>query len=462
MSRRAHDPTRIASRGRAATWALVLATLVLSGGAFVYGVHSFHAGTVPGRWIAPGPTDASPDPADDDPAQRAQAEDRLASLPYLAGYRTATSEGGKTDRTAEAYDGFNLVVSAHAPEALLLDLDGNVMHRWQCTFERAWGDDLPFDVKDRVKGYFRRAWLYPNGDLLAIFSYVGIVKLDKDSNILWKRAGRQHHAVDVDADGNIYTLTSHLGERLQLERIDMPLNQTSDSIEILSPTGERVRALSLTRCFLDSDFAGVLECFDNVWDPLHVNSIRILDDRLADRHPAFAEGNLLISLRNTSTIAVVDPKEQRVVWALRGSFLQQHEAILTERDTILCFDNRGRIPSPGPDGSRTNAGRSRVLEIDPFSRRIVWSYGGGDGEDFYSEICGVVQPLPNGSVLVTNSCDGQAFEVTRDKRRVWSMETPFRADDKIATLFQVTRIPTDRIDFRTSDGGPSAGGRRDG
>ncbi len=446
------------------TLALLATTLVLSVGAFVYGVHSFHAGTVPGRWFADTDSNESantPDPERDE-ASHKEAEDRLASLPYLAGYREATSAGGKTERTAEAFDGFNLVVSAHAPEALLVDLDGNVVHRWHCAFERAWGDDLPFEVQDRVKNYFRRAWLYPNGDLLAVFSYVGIVKLDKDSTILWKRANRQHHAVDVDAAGNIYTLTSHVGQRLRLERIDLPRDQTSDSIEVLSADGEPTSTLSLTECFLDSDFAGVLECFDNIWDPLHVNSIRVLDDRLADRLPAFAEGNLLVSLRNTSTIAVIDPEKKKVVWTLRGQFLQQHEAILTERETILCFDNRGRIPAPARDGSRTNLGRSRVIEIDPFSRRIVWSYGGGEGEDFCSEICGVVQPLPNGSILVTNSCDGQAFEITRDKRRVWSMESPFRADDKIATLFQVTRIPTDHVDFRTCGGGASAGGRRDG
>src|SRR4051794_32678821 len=81
---------------------------------------------------------------------------------------------------------------------------------------------------------------------------------------------------------------------------------------------------------------------------------------------------------------------------------------------ILVFDNRGT-------GDRPAFGGSRVLEIDPASREVVWSYDGGGENPFYTEERGSAQALPNGDVLVTVGLEGRAFEVTRENpgRVVW-------------------------------------------
>ena len=55
-------------------------------------------------------------------------------------------------------------------------------------------------------GNIRRAYVYPNGDLLAIFEYIGIFKLDKDSNVLWKSLSQNHHDFEVTPDGTIISL----------------------------------------------------------------------------------------------------------------------------------------------------------------------------------------------------------------------------------------------------------------
>src|SRR5205823_1508683 len=62
--------------------------------------------------------------------------------------------------------------------------------------------------------------LFPNGDLLALYNPndspygMGLVKLDKDSKLLWRRPGAFHHDFDVAEDGRIFALTRKQRDRL--------------------------------------------------------------------------------------------------------------------------------------------------------------------------------------------------------------------------------------------------------
>ncbi len=56
--------------------------------------------------------------------------------------------------------------------------------------------------------YWRRAFLYPNGDLLAIYEGFGLIKIDKNSHLLWANPLRFHHDLWIDpASGDIWALS---------------------------------------------------------------------------------------------------------------------------------------------------------------------------------------------------------------------------------------------------------------
>src|SRR3546814_18741294 len=68
---------------------------------------------------------------------------------------------------------------------------------------------------------FRSAHVFPNGDLLALYVGVGdspwgygLVKMDKDSNVIWKYLAHTHHDFDVAPDGSIYVLTHEVTDRV--------------------------------------------------------------------------------------------------------------------------------------------------------------------------------------------------------------------------------------------------------
>lgn len=47
--------------------------------------------------------------------------------------------------------------------------------------------------------------------------------------------------------------------------------------------------------------------------------------------------------------------------------------------------------------------RSRVLEVDMTTGKIVWEYAANDGNSFFSYRQGAAQKFPNGNCLVTST-----------------------------------------------------------
>jgi len=91
-------------------------------------------------------------------------------------------------------------------------------------------------------------------------------------------------------------------------------------------------------------------------------------------------------------------------------------------------------------------GGSEVIDLDPFTQEVHWSYRGGPVTPFYSATCGSNQRLPNGNTLITETDNGRAFEVTPGGDIVWEFVNPHRAgddDELIASLFEVVRLPAD-------------------
>ena len=124
-------------------------------------------------------------------AQR-DAVGALMQIPYLSGYDPAKGEVGVTVYDpSRAFNGWNLCVSAHAGEARLTDMKGVERHRWAFNAKRAW-PNLDADPENRgYEKFWRRALLLPGGDLLVIWEYIGMARIDSRSQLKWARAERR-------------------------------------------------------------------------------------------------------------------------------------------------------------------------------------------------------------------------------------------------------------------------------
>ncbi len=364
--------------------------------------------------------------------EQRRAAEKLAALGYAGGVRSAAeSPSGVTVHDSErAFQGLNFYTSGHAPEALLVDMDGVVRHRWKHAYTLDWPDlEVPEKAAGRSK--WRRAHLYPNGDILAIHEGIAMIKLDRDSNLLWEYPGYAHHDMHVMEDGTIWTLTRL---PLMIPRIDPDLPSLDDYIVKLDPRGKELEKLSLLESLENGGCHELLERVKHR-DMFHTNSIEILDGRLAAEIPELAAGNVLISIRHLNAVAVVDMAQEKVVWWMDGEFAWQHDAQILPNRHLLLFDNRGL--------NRGERKASRILELDPTTREILWQYRGTKKLPFYSHTSGSAYRLPNGNTLINESDGGRSFEVTAAGEIVWELFNPFRTGPEnglVACFYDLQRF----------------------
>ena len=425
---------------RVATGALLACFALVS---FALGFLAHRNGWVPESWrgavrarIAP-PNDARssrPFHGDAFPLQdrsagpNAEARAAIDAMGYARASQPASEESGVTTfEEAATYNGLNLYTSGHGPEAVLMDMRGKTLHTWRCPLESALpGYTPPHYVRDAARESWRRAFLYPDGSLLAIFEGMALIKLDKDSRVLWTYTRGCHHDISVTPDGQIFVLTS--------EELDGVID---NGIALLDANGKELRHVSLLNALRASPYASLADWLPQRGDVLHVNTVQWLDGAHAAAAPAFAKGNLLISILTLNTIAAVDFEKATVPWAITGLTRAQHDSTLLANGNILVFDNRGA------------GDHSRVLEFAPASHVIAWNHPDAASPAFYSEWCGAVQRLPNGNTLIVETDNGRAFEVTPDHRTVWEFVHPNQFEEKgvrmVAALFDVVRLAPDYI-----------------
>lgn len=380
-------------------------------------------------------SDARPDPAQGK-WRKARAAD-VRAVPYLQGYRPAEDRPQILLRDPAAVSpGLNLYTSGHAAEALLMDMDGRVLHRWRQPLRRLW-PDLAADPANAKLEYWRRVHLFPNGDLLGIYEGLGIVKLDARSNVLWSRRGGFHHDLEVLPNGEIWVLDR---DGRIVPRIHPDKGILEDMVTVLAPDGRVLRRISLLESLERSRWASRLDGpkRELAGDIFHTNTLEVLDGRHAGRHPAFRRGNILVSILNLDALAILDPAREEIVWLLTGSWRRQHQPTFLADGRLLLFDNRG------PKGEGLD--RSRVVELDPLTGRILWQFGGTPEVDFFSKTLGSCQRLPNGNTLISESENGRALEVTPDGRVAWEFYNPHRTGENnelVAVLFEMLRLPAD-------------------
>ncbi len=323
-----------------------------------------------------------------------EGAEKIKALPYLSGYRPAPEKVGVTrHRGRSTRAGLNFYISGHAPRAYLTDMEGNVLHQWGIAYKDVWSR------KDNRTYHFRRAHLFDNGDILVIFGggAQGMVKLDKDSRVLWAYRGDYenggcHHDFFVAGDGKIYALTNSrvLDREYKGRKFAGPFME--GFITILSPEGDEIRRIPLIDCFQNSDYVSILGKMRRAGDIFHTNTIEILDGKVADRVPFAREGRALISSPYLSAVAVIDLETEKVVWARDHGWKEQHEPTLLESGNMILFDNKGGAEK-----------KSRVLEFSPITGEDVWTYGDEPPESLHSDTCGTVQRLPNGNTLITET-----------------------------------------------------------
>jgi hypothetical protein len=145
---------------------------------------------------------------------RAWGERReMAAQPAAVGVPVIS--GDAVYQPDKAFNGYTLYVTGGSGttsnQPYLINMNREVVHTWSVQFSRIWPHPPHIDVQvsDALTTFYD-CYLFPNGDLLATIHGIeqhargyGLVKLDKDSNVIWKYADKIHHDLDIGEDGTI-------------------------------------------------------------------------------------------------------------------------------------------------------------------------------------------------------------------------------------------------------------------
>lgn len=368
--------------------------------------------------------------------KRREDEARLRELGY-ANYAEAAADEDEAFVTMPDPDrvapGHNLIPSAG--ELLLFDSRANLLHRWS-TPGVSWTAPL----------------LLPNGDVLVSGAADGsetrpglcIARLAWDGEPVWWRWTRSHHDVDLSADGTVATLTA-MKPRV-IPSIHPEYKVRDEGVATLSlKSGRVLQEISLHDLMVAAPEHVEIQLHPRAQtameregiDLFHSNAVDFLrDPSLEERDPIYTVGHVLITIRHQDTVMIVDLEEERVVWAWgQGEIQAPHDGHVLPNGNVLIFDN-------GPE-----RGWSRVVEVDPLTREIVWQWSADEPTDFFTIGRGSVQRFENGNTLLADSDSGEALEVTREGEVVWHFRN-FDKDDegRRATFAFIRRHPTELVD----------------
>ena len=301
--------------------------------------------------------------------------------------------------------------------------DGTLLHEWPINFfDFDIDKSYPFDV------LIHGDHLYPNGDFIANLDQRLLVRVSACGDIIWRSDHGNHHSVDVDDDGFIWT--PMMGPMYDEKNI-RGSRFRFDKIGKFDPnTGELLTEIDLVKVLRDADAAGIVSMNNpNHGDMMHLNDVEVLNASMADAFPGFEAGDIMLSSRHFNQIWVLDGTTHSLKWWQTGPMVKQHDPDFQSDGTITMFNNR-----PGL------AGGSQILRLNPQTRRHDVIFRSSKGNMFYSPFRGKHQVLENGNVLITETDGGRVFEVTHDGEIVWSFVNRYD-DTSIGCVMSATRYP---------------------
>ncbi len=305
--------------------------------------------------------------------------------------------------------------------AFVMDRAGTVLHRWEydpaALFTRE--DFKSFTgYPDPVNLNVQGVDIDRDGNLIVIFQgrnvfpyQVGIAKFSWDSRLIWIRIDNSHHWPKVGPDNRIYSPVARITRDQKTvaatrEPLNCPFGAVfQDGIRILSPEGEVLREFWLEDVVKASDLQGLAYAVRSDCDPYHVNGIDLLNAAAAAALPGTRAGDLLVSLRSSSSLVVMDQDDGAIKQVIIGPMVAQHSPQVLPGGDLVVFDNLGhQSPLSG----------SRVLRISLPSRQGETAFPrdpAGPGSDFYSLAQGAIELSSDGSrVLASETLGGRVFE----------------------------------------------------
>ena len=352
--------------------------------------------------------------------------------------------------TDDAYEGLTLVTSTAANNTIsakVINTEGETIHQWNIDCFEMWPDanHIPEFLRPKAKpgAQIHGAEVTPDGGLVFNFDFLGLVRIDKDSQVVWRLPYMTHHSIHRHDDGNFWVSGRkfHTGPDPRLPHLKPPFFE--DTVIEVTPDGEILREWTVADMLKESGYGSYLYMNESggsrlggveergSGDIFHLNDVEPFSSQL---EPGFYEtGDVMLSLRDINSIVIFNSETGKVKTVITGDFVKQHDPDFIDGNTITIFDN---------NNSKSQPKKSRIVEISAGKSGSKVIFEGAKDQRFFSHIMGKHQWLPNGNLLITDSMSGRGLEVDQKGNIVWQYLN-FVEKGTVGTVSEFTRLPVE-------------------
>jgi hypothetical protein len=356
-------------------------------------------------------------------------------FPRIDGFR----KDGVPQEGAARDDGY-LLLSAYdarrqqSTVKLIRIRDEKVLHEWVPDIGKLAAShgtrSADFDAGNMSPRRYRIANPVLTEDGGIVFHDVGpLFKIGACSNLEWVVNGVFHHSVERDADGNFWVPS--FVEPGPAARTKFPPFR-DEAITQVSPDGRVLLSRSVSAILERAGQRGLMygtRLFGNrsyEYDALHLNDIQ----PALYSSPYWEKGDLLLSIRNLSTVLLYRPGTDNIVWLKTGPWLHQHD---------VDFVGNSRISVYGNDVVRKLDGREVLFDghnssylLDLASAAVSSPYAGVLGRAEVRTLTeGRQDVLEGGDIFVEETNYGRLLRVS-PRAVVW--EFVVRVDDRTLAI----------------------------
>jgi hypothetical protein len=320
----------------------------------------------------------------------------------------------------------------------LIDMEGNPVHSWKLPYRPGlYGyllDNGHLFYGGKVMEDLERFGAWPR------FKGGAVLEVDWQGHVVWElRHPNHHHDARLLRNGNVMLLCLR----------PLPA-EIAGRVEGGLPGTEGAGGVIYADYLVEMTTGGETVWEWHSWEHLEPEAYPVTpqDHRVEWTHgntvAETADGHLLVSFRNISTVVMIERPSGRILWRLGSPPLaQQHDPRPLPGGNVLVFDN-------GTHRRDHPATFSRIIEVDPRTSAIVWQYSDPSLYEFFSPYISGAQRLANGNTLICEGCHGRLFEVTPAGEVVWEYVNPHFVDEPGAPglnnwVFRAFRYTPDEI-----------------
>jgi len=320
-----------------------------------------------------------------------------------------------------------LLVSSFNPEhdvsvAYLLDIEtGKTIHQWIPPLDEIF-EQTSYRSDQNTKELYgtQHPFLLENGDIIFTSGEGPLVRINACSELVWTVDRHFHHSIERSHDGYLYVpiVLGPPGVEPSVTREGEILPIRDDGFAKVTLDGEIVEEWSVKDLLNRHGYQGLLYGVG----PYEVDRIHLNDVQpILGTDEYVKAGDLILSLRQLSTVLLYRPSTDEIIWLQTGPWLNQHDVDYQGDGVFTIFGNdmvRTAVSKFNMPKDISFRGYNTIWKYDQKDKKVS-EYLQMDHLNIYTPMQGLHRILKNGDIFIEETENNSLYRVSAERKR-WS------------------------------------------